>query len=111
MTTKLDTLKAIIENAGIEVDPNDFDFTQPDSMDESGSEGAWDCAGIVAQEILAKICGKDWFDISDNRYYDARDSLQSLLYNLMCDFKDEVDEDDDGDDDPDNDTREYLNQQ
>lgn len=93
MATKLDTLKAIIHNAGVEVDLNDFDFTQPDGMDESGSGGAWDCAGIIAQEILAKLCGRDWLDISDNRYYNARDSIQSLVYNLICDYKDAMDED------------------
>ena len=94
MNNKLKTLQAILDNANIDVRVEDFDFTQPDSMDESGSEGVWDFAGVVAQEILAKTMGKDWFDISDNRYYDARDSLQSLLYNLMCDYKTEEAEDD-----------------
>ena len=32
-----------------------YDFTQDDSCDESDSGGAWDLAGVVADNVLADI--------------------------------------------------------
>ena len=92
------TLQAILDNADVKIDVSDFDLTQPDDMDESGSGGIWDLAGITTQEIVAEMFGGDWFDIkgiSEKRLYNARDKFQTLLYNLMstyrcCDEEDEI---------------------
>lgn len=69
-----------------------YDFTQDDSCDESGSGGAWDLAGIVADNVLAEIYEQD--SVSDLLYQRTKDNLQSLLYNLFCEYKTEQDTDD-----------------
>lgn len=69
-----------------------YDFTQDDSMDESGSGGAWDLAGIVAENVLAEIYEQD--SIDDLLYQRTKDNLQSLLYNLFCAYKTEQGNDD-----------------
>lgn len=65
-----------------------YDFTQDDSMDESGSGGAWDLAGIVADNVLAEIYEQD--SVCDLLYQRTKDNLQSLLYNLFCEYKTET---------------------
>ena len=77
------TLQAILDASNIEIDLVEFDLTQPDAMDESGSNGLWDLAGVLALEF-----GSALFD-------DKRDNLQTLLYNLLatyrcCDEEDEI---------------------
>lgn len=79
---------------------DNYDFTQPDGCDESGSGGCWDLAGVVADNLLDKL-----FELNDNRndrdletvYYQTHADLQSLLYNMFCEYKDERDDDDDDD--------------
>lgn len=97
MENKLKTLQGIFDGCGLEYNTDDFDFTQPDAMDESGSGGAWDMAELMAQEIIASAFGQEWFDEIENanekHLYAARDTLQSLLYNLFCAYKTETDDD------------------
>lgn len=69
-----------------------YDFTQDDGCDESGSGGAWDLAGVVADNVLAEIYEQD--SVSDLLYQRTKDNLQSLLYNLFCEYKTEQDTDD-----------------
>ena len=90
MNDKLKTLQAILDNCGFDfVHVNDYDFTQPDSMDESDSGGVWDLAGFIADWCCSGCSGTD----TDTDDYDKINSyLQSLLYNLMCDYKDEQDD-------------------
>lgn len=72
-----------------------YDFTQPDAMDESGSGGAWDLAAVVADNMLGEL-----FELNDSRddydletvYYQTHSDLQSLLYNLFCEYKTETDD-------------------
>ena len=91
MNNKLKTLQAIIENAGFDfVNVNDYDFTQPDAMDESDSGGVWDLAGTIADWCCSGCSGTDT-DTDD--YNKINSYLQSLLYNLMCDYKDEQEQD------------------
>ena len=92
--TKLKSLKNVLVGClGYDWDELDnYDMTQPDDMDESGSGGAWDLAGAIADNVLDKL-----FDLNDNRndrdletvYYQTHGDLQSLLYNLLCEYKDE----------------------
>lgn len=67
-----------------------YDFTQPDAMDESGSGGAWDLAGIVADNCLNELYEND--NVDDLLYQRIKDNLQSLLYNLFCEYKIETDD-------------------
>lgn len=91
MNDKLKTLQAIIENAGFNfVNVNDYDFTQPDAMDESDSGGVWDLAGFIAAWCLDTVSG---IDTDTDEYNQTKSMLQSLLYNLMCDYKDEQEQD------------------
>lgn len=84
MKNKLETLQNILNYCDLDdFDLNDYDFTQPDAMDESGSGGAWDAAGDIADAIFEKYS------------IDSTETLQSLLYNLFCPYKDEIDPDDD----------------
>lgn len=70
---------------------NNYDFTQDDDCDESGSGGVWDLAGVVADSLLDKL-----FELNDSRndrdletvYYQTHADLQSLLYNLLRTFTD-----------------------
>lgn len=79
---KLQTLQNILNYCGLdEFDLNDYDFTQPDSMDESDSGGAWDAARDIADTILEQYS------------VDGVETLQSLLYNLFCAYKTEIDPD------------------
>lgn len=88
---KLKTLQAIIENAGFNfVNVNDYDFTQPDAMDESDSGGVWDLAGFIAAWCLDTVSD---IDTDTDEYNQTKCMLQSLLYNLMCDYKDEQEQD------------------
>lgn len=68
-----------------------YDFTQDDSMDESGSGGAWDLAGIVADDCLSEIYENE--SVDDLLYQRTKDNLQSLLYNLFCEYKTETETD------------------
>lgn len=92
MNNELKTLQAIIDGADIKgVDVNDYDFTQPDAADESDSGGVWDLAGDIARQALREI-----YEIDAVPYHlliDAKEKMQSLLYNLMVDYKDEKDDD------------------
>lgn len=86
---KLKTLKNILAGCldfNYDIIDN-YDFTQPDSVDESGSGGVWDLAGIVADNLLAEIYEIE--SVDDLLYQRTKDSIQSLLYNLFCDYKDE----------------------
>lgn len=90
---KLRTLKGIIAGCcdfGYDIVAN-YDFTQPDDMDESGSGGAWDFAGMVADDCLSEIYEND--NVDDMTYQRAKDEIQSLLYNLFCEYKTERKED------------------
>lgn len=92
MDDKLKTLQATINGADIKgVDVNDYDFTQPDAADESDSGGVWDLAGDIAWQALREIYGID--AVPDHLLIDAKEKIQSLLYNLMSDYKDEKDDD------------------
>ena len=81
---KKDTLQAILNASNLEyIDLDTFDLTQPDSMDESGSDGLWDLAGMIANQMGIDITSRRW------------DSIQTLLYNLLatyrcCDEEDEI---------------------
>lgn len=87
MTEKQKTLQAIFRNCGFDnFDLVDYDLTQPDSMDESGSGGAWDLAGEMVDDVLSLVTTQD---TDDDCLQGARDKLQSLLYNLICDYKNE----------------------
>lgn len=91
MNNKLKTLQAIINGAGFKfVYVQDYDFTQPDAMDESGSGGVWDLAGEISALCLDRVSTLDT-DTDDYNY--TKSYLQSLLYNLMCSYKDEINED------------------
>ena len=74
---------------------DNYDFTQPDGCDESGSGGCWDLAGVVADDLLSEIYESERVD--DMLYQRTKDKIQSLLYNMFCDYKDERDDDDDDD--------------
>ena len=67
-----------------------YDFTQPDSMVESDSGGAWDLAGVVADNVLENLYENE--SLSDLDYQNTKDNLQSLLYNLFCEYKTETNE-------------------
>lgn len=74
-------VQAILDNADICIDAYSFDFTQPDSMDESGSEGLWDLAGTITLEFGERLRDSD------------RDKLQTLLYNLLATYRCAEDDD------------------
>lgn len=75
-------VQAILDNADIYIYAQDYDFTQPDSMDESGSEGLWDLAGAITIEFGERLRDAD------------RDKLQTLLYNLLGNYRCAEDDDD-----------------
>lgn len=86
----IQVLKNILQgccNFGYDIIAN-YDFTQDDSTDESGSRGAWDLAGVVADNVLAEIYEQD--SIDDLLYQRTKDNLQSLLYNLFSEYKTET---------------------
>lgn len=68
-----------------------YDFTLHDGCDESGAGGAWDLAGVVADDILSEIYENE--SVDDLLYQRTKDNLQSLLYNLFCEYKTETDDD------------------
>lgn len=74
-------VQAILDNADIDVYARDYDFTQPDGMDESGSEGLWDLAGTITWEFGERLRDAD------------RDKLQTLLYNLLGNYRCAEDDD------------------
>lgn len=74
---RIKTLQAIIDGAGIKgVNVADYDTTLPDSMDERDAGGLWDLAGVLADRL-----GRE----SDTNNKGA--CPQTLLYELMCQFK------------------------
>lgn len=87
--TKLQGLKNILKGCcGFKYDiVANYDFTQPDDMDESDSGGAWDLAGVIADNVLDELYNQD--SVDDMLYQRIKDNLQSLLYNLLCEYKDE----------------------
>ena len=93
--TKLKTLKNIFAGClDFKYDIIDnYDFTQPDDCDESGSGGCWDLAGVVADDLLSEIYESERVD--DKLYQRTKDKIQSLLYNMFCDYKDETKGDND----------------
>lgn len=91
MNDKLKTLQAIFDNCGFDNwDLTDYDFTQPDSMDEADSGGVWDLAGDIAVTCLENVAT---LDTDTDAFEGTKSELQSLLYNLMCSYKDEIEED------------------
>ena len=89
----IQSLKNIIKGCcdfGYDIVDN-YDFTQDDSCDESGSGGAWDLAGMVADNILTELYECE--QVNDNLYQRTKDNLQSLLYNLFCEYKTETSDD------------------
>lgn len=91
MDRKIKTLDTILKNCvSGEYDLTNYDFTQPDSMDESDSGGVWDLAGDIVDNLF-EICETDEteLDIVDS----VKTELQSLLYNLMCSYKTEQEQD------------------
>ena len=89
----IQALKNIIKGCcdfGYDIVDN-YDFTQPDGCDESGSGGAWDLAGIVADNTLTELYECE--QVNDNLYQRTKDNLQSLLYNLFCEYKTETSDD------------------
>lgn len=83
---KLETLQNILTGCGYKhIKVADYDHTQPDSMDESDSGGFWDLARDVADEVLDEVYEKCDYE----KYQNAFDNMQSLLYNLFCVFKTE----------------------
>lgn len=82
---KIQTLQNILTGCDYDIKVADYDLTQQDSMDEQGSNGAWDLAGTITNEILDRFQ-----DTADEPEYQAgRATLQTLLYNLICVFKTE----------------------
>ena len=83
---KLSELKNILSASGLkQFNPEDYDFSLPDGLDEKGANGIWDMAGDIAFEL----CPTGYTDC-DGRNLDAEaDSLQTLLYNLFLFFKTE----------------------
>ena len=79
-------LKNILSASGLkQFNPEDYDFSLPDGLDEKGANGIWDMAGDIAFEL----CPTGYTDC-DGRNLDAEaDSLQTLLYNLFLFFKTE----------------------
>lgn len=69
-----------------------YDFTLPDDCDESGAGGAWDLAGVVADDCLSEIYENE--SVDDLLYQRTKDEIQSLLYNLFCEYKTETETDD-----------------
>lgn len=67
-----------------------YDFSLPDGCDESGAGGAWDLSGVVADNILSDLFESEKID--DLLYQRTKDNLQSLLYNLFCEYKTETDD-------------------
>ena len=87
MNNKLKTLQAILDNANFDFcRVQDYDFTQCDAMDESNSGGVWDLAGYISAWCLDTV---STFETDTDYYNDTKCRLQSLLYNLFCDYKDE----------------------
>ena len=87
---KIKTLQGILKGClSHEYDLTDYDFTQPDSMDEADSGGVWDLAGDIVDNLF-EICETDEteLDVVDS----VKMELQSLLYNLMCEYKTEQDD-------------------
>lgn len=60
--TKLKSLKNVLVGClGYDWDELDnYDMTQPDDMDESGSGGAWDLAGAIADNVFHCPHGRQW---------------------------------------------------
>lgn len=80
-------LQAIIDLACIKgVRVADYDSTLPDSMDERDAGGLWDLAGV-----LSDILGRDT-ENGDACAPQHGADLQTLLYELMCQFKTEITE-------------------
>lgn len=75
-------LQAIIDLACIKgVRVADYDSTLPDAMDERDAGGLWDLAGV-----LSDILGRDTENGGARASQPGAD-LQTLLYELMCQFK------------------------
>lgn len=92
MTNKKEHLNKLLKACGVEgINVLEYDNTQPDGIDESGSDGFWDMAGDIAFEILPTgYTNEDGHNLDKNA-----DVLQSLLYNLLCWYKDEKEEQND----------------
>lgn len=89
MTNKKEDLNRLLKACGVEgINVLEYDNTQPDGIDESGSDGFWDMAGDVAFEILPT----GYTDQNGNNLDANFDVLQSLLYNLFCWYKEETKE-------------------
>lgn len=89
----IQALKNIIKGCcdfGYDIVDN-YDFTQPDGCDESGSGGCWDLSGVIADNVLTELYECE--QVNDNLYQRTKDNLQSLLYNLFCEYKTETDDD------------------
>lgn len=87
--TKLKSLKNLFVGClGFKYDiVSNYDFTQPDDMDESGSGGCWDLAGAVADNLLSDIYIYEKVD--DKLYQRTKDYIQSFVYGMLCEYKDE----------------------
>lgn len=89
----IQALKNIIKGCcdfGYDIVDN-YDFTQPDGCDESGSGGCWDLSGVIADNVLTELYECE--QVNDNLYQRTKDNLQSLLYNLFCEYKTETSDD------------------
>lgn len=82
-------LQTIIDYSNIKgVRVADYDTTLPDDMDERDAGGLWDLAGVLA-DILGR---ESETDERGARTPQPGACLQTLLYELMCKFKNETTE-------------------
>lgn len=87
MKNKIDKLTAIFDACAIDFNPADYDFTLPDSADESDAGGVWNLAGDIVDCCLPTM----WGDTTPDGIKRDQDraALQSLLYNLLTAYKTE----------------------
>jgi hypothetical protein len=79
-------LKNLLIGCGLkQFNPEDYDFSLPDGLDEKGANGIWDMAVDIAFYLCSTGCAD-----CDGRNLDAKmDSLQTLLYILFNFYKPE----------------------
>ena len=66
------------------IDLNCYDMTLIDSLDESGRGGFWDLAGDLSDYFLENV---QTLDTDTDIFNYTRTELQSLLYNLLVNYR------------------------
>lgn len=89
MNDKLERIQEILNRSGFKwLRVSDYDFTQPDDMDEMDSDGVWDLATNITDWCLDNL-NQDDFCVADCKAYgNIRCMLQTMLYNLIAEYKD-----------------------